>query len=245
MPTSFITLASQPGAPAGSIVSTVWEMTLRGGWMMIPIALCSLVALTIVIERLIVTRRTRIVPPALFEALLSLRHSPNEARVRCAADPSPLAAVVLAAIKNKDARREQQEKAVAEAGERELRKLRRRMRLLSSMPQAATMLGLLGTVIGMIRTFTVVAASGESLGKTERLAQGIHEAWTATAGGLIIAIPTLLAFHILMARIDAAAGALDESANLWLDDDHTAQSSAAAPVARGTSISNPELIPAT
>jgi hypothetical protein len=65
----------------------------------------------------------------------------------------------------------------------------------------------------------VIAASGESLGKAERLAQGIHEAWTATAGGLVIAIPTLLAYHILMSRIDAAAAALDSAAKLWLDAD--------------------------
>src|ERR1041384_7107982 len=78
---------------------------------------------------------------------------------------------------------------------------------------------LLGTVVGMIRTFTVIAASGESLGKTERLAQGIHEAWTATAGGLIIAIPTLLAFQVLMSRSDAAAAALDGAARLWLEAD--------------------------
>ena len=89
--------------------------------------------------------------------------------------------------------------------------------LVAALPQAATMLGLLGTVLGMIRTFTVVAASADSLGKTERLAQGIHEAWTATAGGLIVAIPTLLAYHIIMARIDAAAAALDHAAALWLN----------------------------
>jgi biopolymer transport protein ExbB len=97
-----------------------------------------------------------------------------------------------------------------------MRKLRQRMRVLSSLPQVATMLGLLGTVFGMIRTFTVVAASADSLGKTERLAQGIHEAWTATAAGLVVAIPAILAFQWLMARIDAAAGALDNAAALWL-----------------------------
>lgn len=186
---------------------------------MAPLALCSLVAMTIVVERLILTRRGRVVPRALLESLTTLRHNPREAMARCAADASPLASVVLAGVKTRALPRPLQEKAMGEAGEREIRKLRQRMRLLSCLPQTATMLGLLGTVAGMIRTFTVVAASGDSLGKTERLAQGIYEAWTATAGGLVIAVPTLLAFHIVMSRIDAAAAALDGAANLWLDAD--------------------------
>jgi biopolymer transport protein ExbB len=212
-------VVAQATPAGGSLVSTVWDMILKGGWFMIPLAICSLVAMTIVVERLIVTRRSRIVPRALLESLASLRHQPRQALARCQADPSPLAAVILAAIRTQHQARLIQEKAISEAGEREVRKLRLRMRLLSSLPQVATMLGLLGTVLGMIRTFTTIAASGDSLGKTERLAQGIHEAWTATAGGLVIAIPTLLAFHIIMGRIDAAASALDSAATLWLDAD--------------------------
>src|SRR5262245_58925669 len=200
--------SAAPALEAG-FVSPVWDMTLRGGWIMIPLALCSLVAMTITVERLILTRPGRIVPRALLEALTSLRHSPHEVLARCAADPSPLAAVILPAVKHRSTPRSQQEKLMAEAGEREVRKLRQRMRLLSCLPQTATMLGLLGTVTGMIRTFTVVAASGDSLGKTERLAKGIYEAWTATAAGLVVAVPTLIAFHMLMSRIDAAASALD------------------------------------
>jgi biopolymer transport protein ExbB len=219
MPSAILTLAQQSPPASGNIVSTVWDIAVRGGWFMVPIALCSLVAMTIVVERLIVTRRSRIVPRPLLESLTSLRHQARQALARCASDPSPLAAVILAALKTQALTRSLQERAIAEAGEREIGKLRQRMRLLSSLPQVATMLGLLGTVLGMIRTFTVVAASGESLGKTERLAQGIHEAWTATAGGLIVAIPTLLAFHIIMGRIDAAASALDSAARLWLDAD--------------------------
>lgn len=227
-----LTLAAQPTPiqpAAGSIVSTVWDMTLRGGWMMIPLALCSLVAMTIAVERFVLTRRARMVPPRLLESLFSLRRNPREARAKCQADPSPLAAVILAAIKARERPRAEQEKAIADAGERELHKVRKSMRLLSALPQTATMLGLLGTVIGMIRTFTVIAASGESLGKTERLAQGIHEAWTATAAGLVIAVPTLLAYHIIMSRIDGAAAALDSAANLWLGEE-----SSTSPLASST-----------
>ncbi|HYE03093.1 MAG TPA: MotA/TolQ/ExbB proton channel family protein [Phycisphaerales bacterium] len=237
-------LAQAPGAAAGggSIVTTVWDMAVRGGWTMVPLALCSLLAMTIVVERLILTRRRRVAPPALIASIESLRRTPDQALARFRADPSPAAAVLATAARVRALPRPQQETAIAEAGEREVRKLRQRMRVLSSLPQVATMLGLLGTVIGMIRTFTVIAASGESLGKTERLAQGIHEAWTATAAGLIIAIPTLLAFHFVMGRIDAAAAALDHAARLWLEGD---ESAAVAPTPAVAAAAPLPAIPAT
>src|SRR4051812_6505560 len=100
MSTPIHLLAQQTPPPAsGNLVATVWDMIIRGGWFMIPIAICSLVAMTIVAEPLIVPRRARIVPRPLLESLTSLRHQPKQALARCAADPSPLAAVILAAIK--------------------------------------------------------------------------------------------------------------------------------------------------
>lgn len=211
-------LAADPPGASSTWVGTVWDMILKGGWMMIPLALCSLVALTIIVERVLLTRRERVAPRSLASELASLRSRPDEAAARCQALPSPLASVVIVAIQTLHLPRDSREKRIAEVGGREIATLRQRVRLLSALPQAATMLGLLGTVVGMIRTFTVIAASGESLGKTERLAQGIYEAWTATAAGLVIAIPTLLAYHIVLARIDRAASLLDIGASPWLDD---------------------------
>src|SRR3954471_1782643 len=117
----FVLAQQTPASPAGgSIVSTVWQIAVRGGWFMIPIALCSLVAMTIVIERLIVTRKGRIVPRPLLESLTSLRHQPRQALARCASDASPLAAVILAALKSQSLSRPLQERAISEAGEREV-----------------------------------------------------------------------------------------------------------------------------
>ncbi len=216
-----VVLAQQaPATPAagGSFVATVLEMVVKGGWIMVPLGLCSLAAVAIVVERVIVTRPSRVAPPGLAAELRAMRSDPKGATARCDANQSPMAAVLGAAIRARREPRAVQEARVSEAGQREVLKLRKRMRLLSALPQSATMLGLLGTVMGMIRTFTVVAASDESLGKTERLAQGIYEAWTATAAGLVIAIPALLAYHMILGRIDAAAAALDLAATAWLDD---------------------------
>ncbi|MGH7242574.1 MAG: MotA/TolQ/ExbB proton channel family protein [Phycisphaerales bacterium] len=211
--------AAAPVAASGSLVSTVLDLVMKGGWSMVPLGLCSLVAVTLIVERVIITRAARISPPALLPAVKGLRRHPRQALAACAADPSPIARVLYATIKARHETRELQDKLAGEAGEREVQKLRIRMRLLSVLPQVATMLGLLGTVIGMIRTFTVIAASGESLGKTERLAQGIYEAWTATAAGLFIAIPTLIAYHMILARIDRAAAQMDAGVQMWREGD--------------------------
>ncbi len=231
------------GSPAtsGGLVSTVLDLVMKGGWIMIPLGLCSLVAVTLVVERVIVTRAAKIVPPALLATVRKLRAHPRQALAACVADPSPLAKVLAAGIKARGQPDEIQEKQLSEAGQREIQKLRLRMRLLSALPQTATMLGLLGTVLGMIRTFTVVAASGESLGKTERLAQGIYEAWTATAAGLVIAIPTLVAYHMIMARIDAAAAALDLAVVQWREKGEIEVEAEAPEVKRSIPINDGEL----
>jgi biopolymer transport protein ExbB/TolQ len=115
------------------------------------------------------------------------------------------------------------------------------------------MLGLLGTIFGMIKTFQAVAVSGQTLGKTEVLARGIFEAWTNTAAGLLVAIPVLIAFHVLMGRIDDAAVALDRTAGEWLEWERESLSKAhavsAAPSVRHQEVSvvpepRPQVAPA-
>jgi biopolymer transport protein ExbB len=89
---------------------------------------------------------------------------------------------------------------------------------MSVLPQVSTMLGLLGTVFGMIKTFQAVAASSEALGKTELLAKGIYEAWTATAGGILVAIPVMIAYHVLMGKVDARTTEIEKVATDWMEN---------------------------
>lgn len=220
--TLLLAQGTAPGAPNGAEgggfdANSIWDLIIKGGWVMIPLGLCSLFAVAIAVERLILVRRGRVAPERLLSDIPGLAADPRRAIEKLSGDPSPLAAVLTAAAKASGESRETRDRLVDEAGQRQVLRLRQRMRVLGALPQVATMLGLLGTVIGMIRTFTVVAASGESLGKTERLAQGIYEAWTATAAGLAVAIPTLIAYHAILGRIDAAAATLDDAAGEWLE----------------------------
>jgi biopolymer transport protein ExbB len=135
----------------------------------------------------------------------------------CLANGSPIANILAAGLKRRGQGVEATEKALEEAGHREVIRLRQRMRVLGALPQVSTMLGLLGTIFGMIKTFQAVAASGQTLGKTEVLAKGIFEAWTNTAAGLLVAIPVLIFYHMLLGKIDQRMVDLDRAATDFMD----------------------------
>lgn len=207
-------IASLAAADAPPVApNSVWDLVLKGGPVMIPIGLCSLVALTITVERLISLRRSTISPrelPSTLGQLLRVdAHNIPEALAACQRDGSPLAHILAAAIKRLHQPLELIERHVQEAGEREVFALRKRLRLLSVIASIAPLLGLLGTITGMITAFQTVAASAEALGRTELLATGIYEAMVTTAGGLIVAIPTLLAYHWISSRVDHLVAEMD------------------------------------
>jgi biopolymer transport protein ExbB len=107
--------------------------------------------------------------------------------------------------------------------------LRKRLRLLSVIASVAPLLGLLGTVTGMITAFQTVAASAEALGRTELLATGIYEAMVTTAGGLIVAIPTLLAYHWISSRVDHLVAEMDTVTVDFIETHTIAAGSQSAP----------------
>lgn len=201
-----IALTLAQSGPASSVqIGSIWDFIVKGGPVMIPIGITSLVALTVFIERCISLRRSRIIPPG-FRGGLESRFGPRRdiaaALDYCKALPSPLANVFAAAVRRSSESIERQEQAVTHAGEREVASLRKYLRILALVAAIAPLLGLLGTITGMIQAFSTVASSAEALGRTELLARGIYEAMITTAAGLIVAIPTIIAHHYLAARVD-------------------------------------------
>ncbi|MFO0826799.1 MAG: MotA/TolQ/ExbB proton channel family protein [Phycisphaerales bacterium] len=222
-------LATAPAAaPADlSTVATVWDLTLKGGPVMIPIAITSLIGLAIVIERLVSLRRSAIVPPSFMPGLRdALQQGPERALAYCRANPNPVARVAESALKHWRGSSDDVARRIEEAGLREAAQLRRNLRGLSVVTAVAPLLGLLGTITGMIKAFRTVAASAEALGRTELLASGIYEAMVTTAAGLIVAIPALLAYHWLAARADRLVLDIDGTCEGLLEERD------AAPVAR-------------
>lgn len=201
-------------AIAPGFLGSMLDFAVKGGIVMIPIGVCSLVMLAVIIERLSTLRRVLIVPPAFESGVRTALGSGGAGGVAaamefCRASASPIGRIFIAALQRVHEPTELLERHIEQAGQREVFKLRKYLRLLSVISSVSTLLGLLGTIFGMITAFSTVAASAEALGRTELLAKGIYEALITTAAGLMVAIPALLAFHGFAARIDGLVGEMD------------------------------------
>lgn len=210
--------AAATAGESNAIVRSVWDFLVKGGPMMIPIGVCSLVALAVIIERSLCLRRSGIIPPKFAEEIRSkLKSGVKTAIAYCRDNRSPIANIVAAGLRRSDEPAAQREKAMHEAGHREVFQMRRRLRLLSVIAALAPVLGLLGTIFGMIKAFQTVAASSEALGKTELLAKGIYEALITTAAGLCLAIPTIIAYHWITSRIENTVHEMDHVVDTVFD----------------------------
>lgn len=202
------------GVDAAAVqVSSVWGFMIKGGPLMVPIGICSLIAAAVTLERLFSLRRSVVIPPGFLEGLKNAlgqdRSEKKAALEYCKENASPVAAVFRAGIKKLGQPIELLEKHIAEAGQREIAKLGKFLRVLTVIAAISPLMGLLGTIFGMIKAFQTVATSGEALGKTELLAGGIYEAMITTAAGLLVAIPVLVAFHWISATIDRLVNEID------------------------------------
>lgn len=197
-------------APAGeaagtSGVSGFLSAVMSAGPMMIPIVGCSLLLVMFVLERAIALRRSRVIPKHFVKLFLTEigegQLKPGEALESCEENHSPIAEVFAAAVKKWSRPSVEVEQAVIDAGERVANGLRRYLRLFNGIATISPLLGLLGTVLGMIRAFNAIASS-DAMGRPELLAEGISQALLTTAGGLSVAIPAFIAYMYFTSRVD-------------------------------------------
>jgi len=181
----------------------MWELIRAGNVMMIPLGLCSLIGLTVFLERLFALRRHRIIFPEVAEAVETLPASDSHDIAYAIIDryPGPFANVVRAGLDNAEHDWQIVRDVLQETGRQEAVRLVRNLNILEIVAAVAPLLGLLGTVTGMIRVFASISTLG--LGDPEHLSGGISEAMVTTAAGLIIGIPALVAHHWLQGRADA------------------------------------------
>lgn len=171
------------------------ELFLAGGWIMWPILACSIAALTIVVERFWTLRRSAVLPPGLGQ---EVRDWARTARVEpqhieILRRNSPLGELLAEALANRWRPRELIKERVEDVGRHITHRLERFLNTLGTIAAISPLLGLLGTVIGMIRLFLAILASG--VGDATRLAGGIGEALISTAAGLLVAIPALMFYR--------------------------------------------------
>jgi biopolymer transport protein ExbB len=190
----------------------LWSILGEGGPLMIPIAMCSLVLVAVVFERMIMLRRGRVIPRPFTQRFLEqlrLRElSPPQALELCLQEGSPVAKVFAGAIRKWGRPTVEVEQGYLDAGERVAAELRRNLRVLNGVATVSPLLGLLGTVLGMIQAFNVVATT-DALGRPELLAKGISQALLTTAAGLSVAIPALLAYLYFGGRVDRLLADID------------------------------------
>lgn len=184
-------------------MDSLYEIVMAGGPIMIPLGICSVVALAYAVERAIRMRARRIGTPDFGRKVVeAVRAGGMEQGLRlCEADGSRLAQVVQAGLRESRHSFLHMEKAGEEAGSKEVRHLMTELRPFVIVAVIAPLLGLLGTVWGMIIAFMQIAYSG-GLGKPEQLANGIAQALITTAAGLIIAIPTQALYYLFRGRVD-------------------------------------------
>lgn len=195
----------------------MWELFQKGGPVMYPIALCSIFALGIFLERLWTYWRTeRLVRTLAHEVEpLVAKHRFDEAMTVCHRSESPLASVFLAALRAAGRPRAEIKAVVEEVGRRETAPLVKFLGLLGTIATISPLLGLLGTVMGMIQAFNVIATQG--VGTPATLGGGISVALITTAAGLTIAIPVILSHRFLTSRVEQLALEMEEFALRLVD----------------------------
>jgi biopolymer transport protein ExbB len=188
------------------------ELIKAGGWLMVPIIGCSVIAMAIIMERLWTLRRERIMPERLVSRIWQWHRNKDltAERIAMLRAESPLGRILTAGLINRDHSREVMKEAIHDTGRQVVADLERHLDTLGTIASVAPLLGLLGTVFGMIDIFTVITNAG--VGNPGVLAGGIAKALITTAAGLSVAIPALMFHRYLISRVDKLAIAMEEQA---------------------------------
>lgn len=184
-------------------LNSLYEMVVSGGPIMIPIALCSVIALAYSVERSVRLSRAALGSARFGRDVVGAveKQGPSAALDLCGKKRNALARVLEAGLQRVGRPTLEIEKAVEDAGLRQVRRLSANLRPLAVVAMLTPLLGLLGTVWGMIEAFSNIAMK-DGLGKPELLASGISQALITTAAGLAVAIPTQAAYFYFKAKVD-------------------------------------------
>jgi biopolymer transport protein ExbB len=210
---------TQPAAAKTPDIS-VFQLFIKGGFFMYPLALCSVMAIAIIFERFAALSRKRVVPGDFVAGLRGVFKNPQEDRdaalAYCASHDSPLARVIAAGIRRLPRGWSAAEKAIEDEGGNQALRLRHNMRFLYALGSVATLLGLIGTISGMIKAFQVAAVAG--VGRVDQLSTGIYEAMTCTFAGLAVAVVVTLFYYFFMGRIEGLVGELNDTVSRFAND---------------------------
>lgn len=173
----------------------LWIMLQKGGIIMVPLFLCSIISLAIIIEKLITLRKKKIINPEIVSVIENIRSAADIdlAVSICEKHNGVFSNIIQIGLKNLKLKKEQVKEMFVDQGRQETRTLERGLGILETIAAISPLLGLLGTVIGMIKVFNVISVQG--VGQAEALSGGISQALITTVFGLSIGIPTLVFYN--------------------------------------------------
>ena len=197
------------------------DLVQSGGWMMLPILICSVVALAIVVERFWTLRPSKLAPADTLPQVQTLlkRGLLNEGNLVKLRDSSPLGRILATGLANARHGRDIMKESIEEEAGQVVHELERFLNTLGTVAAITPMLGLLGTVVGMIRVFTEITVQGT--GNANALAGGISEALITTAAGLVVAIPALVMHRYFTGKIDTIVVGLEQETIKLVDALHS------------------------
>lgn len=190
----------------------MWEIVRAGGPIMWPIILCSIVAAAIILERLWTLQERRVLPVELVQKLWGLveNNQVNDKVIAALEQNSPLGKVLAAGLSHRNRPREVMMERLEDAGRHVVHELERFLNTLGTIAAVSPLLGLLGTVTGIIKAFNAIQAGG--MGDPRMLSGGIAEALITTAAGLVVAIPALFAYRYLRGKVERFVIAMEKHA---------------------------------
>ncbi|MBU4251780.1 MAG: MotA/TolQ/ExbB proton channel family protein [Candidatus Omnitrophica bacterium] len=199
----------------------MFEFLMKGGFLMWPILLCSVISVTIILERLYKLHRARIKIPNILSRVKNFlkEGKADEALKLCESVNDPVAHILAIVIRIRKRSIEEQEKMISRAGSRIIRQLEKNLSGLAIIGNITPLLGLLGTVTGMIKAFIKIQELGGRVDASV-LAGGIWEALITTAAGLSVAIPTLVAYHYFESKVDNIGARMKDGAGELLEIEH-------------------------
>ncbi|MDA3914180.1 MotA/TolQ/ExbB proton channel family protein [Oleiagrimonas sp.] len=217
------------------------EIVIAGGWGMLPILVCSAIALAITMERFWSLRRDSVMPPGLGDEVRKWAQSRTlDARhLKTLSENSPLGELLAAALAVRNQSRAIIKERLEDAGRHVVHRMERFLNSLGTIALIGPLLGLLGTVIGLIRMFLAVMASG--VGDPMKMAGGIGEALICTASGLIVAIPAYVLHRYFRGRVNGYCVEMERQAAALLDTLTT--TSARPPVSPRPPVASPPAAP--
>ncbi len=198
----------------------MFELVKAGGWLMLPIIVCSVVALAIIVERLWSLQMRRVLPKHLVAQVWRWEkvHQLNDENLRDLQASSPLGSILSAGILNRYQSRDIMKESIEDTGRHIVHELERYLNTLGTIAAITPLLGLLGTVIGMIKVFATITTQG--VGNPGALAGGISEALLTTAAGMSVAIPTLMFFRYFRGRVRMLVLRMEQEAMTMIEIMH-------------------------